>query len=282
MELLKWRLVRSDGQQVRPLDALRHGQLAGLSRRSDGYCVYKVGITASERGCGTRISALNDTSGPEVSVMTRTTEHTASAREPRPLVDERRPAQRVPVSGVAVLPGPTVLLADPSRARRDLLSTDLFGAGFGRVLEANSVRALDTVIDSTPAGDLALVSADFGAELIAAIQSLRWARWPWVIVLAHGAGIEAVIDAVNAGAGGVLRGPSPAKAPAPVQVPSMSGREIQIIEGVADGQSNQRIARALGVSPLTVKSHLARIGRKLGSGERAAMVATAMRAGIIQ
>ncbi len=212
--------------------------------------------------------------------MTRVNEHTASAREP--LVDQRIPAQRRSASGAAVLDGHTALLADPSRTRRGSLSAELYGAGFGWVLEANSVRAVYTIIDSAPSGDLALVSAEFGADLTAIVRALRSARWPRVIVLAHDAGLEPVIDAVNAGAGGVLRGPSPAKAPAPLQVLSMSGREIQIIEGVADGQSNERIASALGVSPLTVKSHLARIGRKLGSGERAAMVAVAMRAGIIQ
>ena len=212
--------------------------------------------------------------------MTHTTEHTSSAREP--ILAERLPARRGSVSGASVLHGHTVLLADPSRTRRGSLFAELYGAGFGRVLEANSVRALDTIIDSTPAGDLALVSAEFGADLSAVVRALRWARWPRVIVLAHHAGIEAVIDAVNAGAGGVLRGPSPARSPAPLQVPLMSGREIQIIEGIADGQSNQRIAKDLGVSPLTVKSHLARIGRKLGSGERAFMVATAMRAGLIE
>ena len=212
--------------------------------------------------------------------MTRTTEHTSSAREP--ISAARIRAQRRSVSGASVLHGHTVLLADPSRTRRGSLSAELYGAGFGGVLEANSVRALDTIVDSTPAGDLALVSAEFGADLSAVVRALRWARWPRVIVLAHHAGIEAVIDAVNAGAGGVLRGPSPARSPAALQVPSMSGREIQIIEGIADGQSNQRIAKDLGVSPLTVKSHLARIGRKLGSGERAFMVATAMRAGLIE
>ena len=214
--------------------------------------------------------------------MTSTTEHPSSAREPRPLVGDEIAAQRGSVNGAAVLHGHTVLLADPSRTRRGSLSAELHGAGFGWVLEANSVRALDTIIDSEPSGDLALVSAEFGADLTAVIRALRWARWLRVIVLAHNADIEVVIDAVNAGAGGVLRGPSPAKPPAPLRVPSMSAREIQIIEAVADGQSNERIARTLGVSPLTVKSHLARIGRKLGSGERAAMVTTAMRAGLIE
>ena len=39
---------------------------------------------------------------------------------------------------------------------------------------------------------------------------------------------------------------------------------------------------SLGLSALTVKSHLARIARKLGTGDRAEMVALAMRAGVIR
>jgi DNA-binding CsgD family transcriptional regulator len=37
----------------------------------------------------------------------------------------------------------------------------------------------------------------------------------------------------------------------------------------------------LSLSALTVKNHLARIGRKLGTGDRAQLVALAYRAGII-
>ena len=43
-------------------------------------------------------------------------------------------------------------------------------------------------------------------------------------------------------------------------------------------KSESRISSALSLSALTVKSHLARIARKLGTGDRAGMVATAMRA----
>jgi DNA-binding CsgD family transcriptional regulator len=50
---------------------------------------------------------------------------------------------------------------------------------------------------------------------------------------------------------------------------------------VADGQTNRIVGEHLGVSALTVKSHLARIARKLGSGDRAEMVAKAIRCGYI-
>jgi DNA-binding NarL/FixJ family response regulator len=61
----------------------------------------------------------------------------------------------------------------------------------------------------------------------------------------------------------------------------LSAREIEVLRLVADGRSNKAIGQAMGLSALTVKSHLARIARKLGTGDRAGMVAVAMRAGII-
>jgi DNA-binding NarL/FixJ family response regulator len=54
-----------------------------------------------------------------------------------------------------------------------------------------------------------------------------------------------------------------------------------VLRLVADGRSNKAIGQTMGLSALTVKSHLARIARKLGTGDRAGMVAVAMRGGII-
>ena len=62
---------------------------------------------------------------------------------------------------------------------------------------------------------------------------------------------------------------------------ALSGREVEVLQLVADGHSNKDIGEALGLSALTVKSHLARIARKLGTGDRAEMVVVAMRAGVI-
>ncbi|HEY3870111.1 MAG TPA: response regulator transcription factor [Actinocrinis sp.] len=61
----------------------------------------------------------------------------------------------------------------------------------------------------------------------------------------------------------------------------LSAREIEVLRLVADGRSNKAIGQTMGLSALTVKSHLARIARKLGTGDRAGMVAVAMRGGII-
>jgi DNA-binding NarL/FixJ family response regulator len=62
----------------------------------------------------------------------------------------------------------------------------------------------------------------------------------------------------------------------------LSNREIEVIQLVAEGNSNRAIGEDLGLSSLTVKSHLARIARKLGTGDRAEMVALAMRGGLLR
>lgn len=61
----------------------------------------------------------------------------------------------------------------------------------------------------------------------------------------------------------------------------LSHRELDVLQAIADGYSNKGVGDKLGLSPLTIKSHMARIGRKLGVGDRAQMVAMAMRAGLI-
>ena len=77
--------------------------------------------------------------------------------------------------------------------------------------------------------------------------------------------------------------PGAAGAPGPQQAAyrELSGREVEVLRLVAEGQSNKAIGVAMGLSALTVKSHLARIARKLGTGDRAGMVAVALRTGII-
>ena len=67
----------------------------------------------------------------------------------------------------------------------------------------------------------------------------------------------------------------------PANAPPLTARELSVLSFVAEGQSNRAIGESLGLSALTVKSHLARIARKLGTGDRAALVAVALRQGLI-
>lgn len=62
---------------------------------------------------------------------------------------------------------------------------------------------------------------------------------------------------------------------------SLSARELEVLELVADGCSNIDIAHRLHLSETTVKSHLAHIYPKLGVNSRTAAVAAAREAGVI-
>lgn len=61
--------------------------------------------------------------------------------------------------------------------------------------------------------------------------------------------------------------------PARTNAPSLSRRERQVLDLVADGLTNAEIAEVLGLSPLTVKKHLERVYARLGVANRAAAVA---------
>jgi two-component system nitrate/nitrite response regulator NarL len=52
------------------------------------------------------------------------------------------------------------------------------------------------------------------------------------------------------------------------EVPGLSGREVEVLQGVARGLSNRAIARELWLSDQTVKFHLHNVYRKLGVSNR--------------
>jgi DNA-binding CsgD family transcriptional regulator len=178
----------------------------------------------------------------------------------------------------------TVLVADPGGVIGEVLRYALMEfAGF-RIVEASSVADVDAMIARGVIGEVAMVSVRFNGSTAGLIRSLRAAGWPRVIALTlPSVPIGPVIAAVQAGAGGVLSIPGIID-PIPDEgnpARQLSGRELEVIRLVADGWSNKSIGLQLSLSSLTVKNHLARIGRKLGVGDRAQMVAIACRAGLI-
>ena len=62
----------------------------------------------------------------------------------------------------------------------------------------------------------------------------------------------------------------------------LSPREVQILQHIASGSSTKEVARDLGISAHTVKTHLERIFDKLGANDRAQAVAIALRMGLVQ
>jgi DNA-binding NarL/FixJ family response regulator len=63
--------------------------------------------------------------------------------------------------------------------------------------------------------------------------------------------------------------------------PTLTPREVQVMELVYDGRRNKEIATLLGISEETVQVHLKNIFAKLKVGERTAAVNVALRRGIV-
>ena len=111
---------------------------------------------------------------------------------------------------------------------------------------------------------------------IGLLHDLKTQGWTRTVVISATADPYTVRAALAAGVRAPRRSPAapptgPGR-PRPAGSEGLSAREIEVLQLVADGQSNKEIGEALGLSALTVKSHLARIARKLGTGDRAEMV----------
>ncbi|MFE6775747.1 response regulator [Streptomyces sp. NPDC057702] len=74
--------------------------------------------------------------------------------------------------------------------------------------------------------------------------------------------------------------PSPAPA-APDSLVALSDRERQVLTLVGRGLNNAEIAEALGLSPLTAKTHVSRIMGKLMARDRAQLVIAAYESGLV-
>ncbi len=64
--------------------------------------------------------------------------------------------------------------------------------------------------------------------------------------------------------------------------PALSPRELEVLQLVAQGNSNPAIGRALFVSETTVKTHLGHVFEKLGVNDRTRAVTRAMELGILR
>lgn len=61
----------------------------------------------------------------------------------------------------------------------------------------------------------------------------------------------------------------------------LSPRELEVLALIADGMENKQIARELGISEATVKTHVRGAFERLGARSRAEAVATGLRLGLI-
>ena len=134
-------------------------------------------------------------------------------------------------------PGVRVLMLTVSEDERDL-SAALRGGACGYLLKTIEGDALSAAIRRAMRGE-SVIADEMTGKLVAAYR-----------------------DAAS---------PAPA-APVPVEPASrldaLSPREQEILRGIALGQSNKEIARALGIAEATVKIHVQHILRKLDVSSR--------------
>lgn len=114
---------------------------------------------------------------------------------------------------------------------------------------------------------------------VAQMRTLGWERLTLVTPRNDACGAQAALE--HGIHSYVVASPTAVATPAESEITELTEREIEVLQAVAEGMSNRAIGSYLGLSALTVKSHMARIGRKLGTGDRARMVALAMRSGVI-
>ncbi|WP_234989187.1 response regulator transcription factor [Demequina sp. NBRC 110052] len=95
-------------------------------------------------------------------------------------------------------------------------------------------------------------------------------------------GPEATVTTPDAGIATAMAPADPeAYVPSPEAVGDLSERELEVLQLMARGMSNQEIAQALYVSNTTVKTHVSHILTKLGVRDRVQAVVEAYDSGIV-
>jgi NarL family two-component system response regulator YdfI len=168
-------------------------------------------------------------------------------------------------------------------------------SALGRLIEEHDPAVV--VLASTAGRALAILDAAAEATPMPPVVLLvDDTRAAWTAG-ARRAGVRAVLDshadadAISAALTAALAGlvtlhPDVFRAPARATVledteRALTLREVEILEMLAEGLSNQAIARRLRISTYTVKFHVASILAKLGAGSRTEAVTLGVRRGLI-
>jgi DNA-binding CsgD family transcriptional regulator len=200
-----------------------------------------------------------------------------------------------------------ILLIAPSARRRDLLRERLLGAGLVPTAEAavpsdaDDIAATVAVADAVPEGrdwmqalmplqGLAVIGAP--PQAAARLRELALSGWAALPVDVSPTQLRQALEMIDAGFAVTpadwLR-PTPT---APIAVPrvdddddlqdsTLTDREQDVLDLLAEGLSNQRIAERLGISPHTVKFHIASIYDKLDARTRTQAVRHALDRGLL-
>jgi len=205
------------------------------------------------------------------------------------LVVDERPLVRTGVSGlvrgagidvVGEAPGPLAAVTAVTAAgdlHPDVILMHLKSPGMPA---ADAVRL---VIREAPGAKIVVVTAPSDPELLGALAAGAWGA------LVDEAPADEIVAAIRAAAEGDAVF-SPAIATAlmrrlrllgDARVPELSGRELEVLELVARGWENARIAETLYLSIGTVKHHISSILAKLDAENRTQAAVRAVQYGLI-
>lgn len=146
------------------------------------------------------------------------------------------------------------------------------------VLRRQLARGPVVVVSGTPAvaSDLARLADQAWGLVPPDVDSERL----MAVVRAVAAGFtvlpQALTTSVLIGNGTSRRDPA-----SPIPAESLTPREREVLQRLAEGLPNRAIADALGISDHTVKFHLASIFGKLGAGTRTEAVRLGLRQGLV-
>jgi len=160
------------------------------------------------------------------------------------------------------------VVAEDDGRKAAVLITDTPGDWADEPLEAAvlMLTEVSTTADALRMGATAVLPVDVGARaLLAAVH-------------AAAAGLTVMPTQYLHALGGPASGGTESEDDAGT---SLTARELQVLQLLAEGASNKAIARRLGISPHTAKFHVATIAGKLGASGRTDAVAKAMRLGLV-
>ena len=192
------------------------------------------------------------------------------------------------------VPMKTVLVCDPRPAVRTAVGWTL--AGMPTDVEVSCVTDGFSLVDAYSAhpADLVLVGVRRGWASGTEAVNLLLGLHPTAAVVVYGSAqdIEPLTAAVTRGARGLMlwdpdqisarpKRPMPwsghLDSPPGVTKSDLTEREMQVLLGMSQGQSNSEIGRELFLSEDTIKTHARRLFSKLGARDRAHAVALGLR-----
>ena len=173
---------------------------------------------------------------------------------------------------------------EAQRLRPDVILMDLTMPGQDGVWAMQRLRdmvpAARIVVLTSNADDsrlLAAIRAGAAGYLLKNVQPQELAR---AVRAAHAGGALLDPDVAARLVDAIAQAPTPPPTAGPAD--QLTPRERQVLELIGEGGSNKVIARALGVSEKTVKTHVGHILAKLGVNDRTQAALFAARAGLLR